>query len=445
MTASATGAAISAPQRLYGRLWHNTGWNLCGTVLPMTIGVFVLPRLVERFGAGRFGILAIAWALVGYLSLFDFGLGRTLTKLVAERLGCGDTDAIPALWSGALALITAQGVIGGGLLAAISPWLANSVLKLPGELQAEALRSLLVVALMVPVVTSSAGLRGFLEAHCAFPALNTVKIFLGISGFLGPLIVIGFSRNVSYAILTLFAGRLGAWYAYWVLCRRLTATPFRLLLLSRSELMSLLRFGGWMTVSNVVSPMMNSLDTFLVGALVSVSQIQYYSIPAEAVTKGLLIPSSLAAALFPVFSALFAADRSRAEYIYAQSILLLSVCLAPFVVGCVLLAKPGLSLWMGAEFAGRSYRVAQVIAAGVFMNGIASVPFAYSAGIRAPRHHGEAASHRASVLRRLRVCADIQVGHRRHCRSVVGENHHGRGPAAHLFPDSHPPGLRVPA
>src|SRR5438132_8431685 len=37
----------------HSRLWHNAGWNLCGTVLPMTIGVFVIPRLIQQLGAGR--------------------------------------------------------------------------------------------------------------------------------------------------------------------------------------------------------------------------------------------------------------------------------------------------------------------------------------------------------------------------------------------------------
>jgi O-antigen/teichoic acid export membrane protein len=121
---------------------------------------------------------------------------------------------------------------------------------------------------------------------------------------------------------------------------------------------------------------MYSLDTFLIGVLVSVSQVQYYSIPAEVVTNGLLVPSSLAAVLFPVFSSLVFADRGRTQQIYSRSLAILAAWLAPFALFCGLAAKFGLSLWLGAEFAQHSYRVAQIIVIGVFANGIASVPFA---------------------------------------------------------------------
>src|SRR5438045_4957840 len=138
----------------------------------------------------------------------------------------------------------------------------------------------------------------------------------------------------------------------------------------------IIRLGGWMTISNLISPLMNSLDTFLIGVLVSVSQVQYYSVPAEAVTKGLLVPSALAAVLFPVFSSLVLVDRRQTQQIYWRSLRIMAAWLAPFALFCGLAAKPGLSLWLGAEFAQHSYRIAQIIAISVFANGIASIPFA---------------------------------------------------------------------
>jgi O-antigen/teichoic acid export membrane protein len=368
--------APAATLQRQSRLWQNAGWNLCGTVLPMTVGVFVIPRLIERLGAGRFGILTIAWALVGYLSLFDFGMGRSLTKLIAEQLGSGNITEVPKLWSGSIVLITVQGMVGGILLAGLAPWLSSTALKMPPALQHDARLSLYLVSLIVPIVTSSACLRGFLEAYCAFPALNAVKICLGVSGFVGPLLAMQASRTAWAAILTILAGRLLAWFGYFFLCLRITGHPFRFYLLSRREFAMILRLGGWMTVSNLVSPLMNSLDTFLIGALISVSQVQYYSVPAEVVTKGLLLSSSLAAVLFPVFSSLALVDRRQTQRIYSRSLATLTVWLLAFVLLCGVLAKPGLSLWLGPDFAQHSYRVAQVIAVGVFANGLASVPFA---------------------------------------------------------------------
>ena len=357
-------------------MWRNAGWSLCGTALPMAAAAFVLPRLIERLGSSRFGLLTIAWTLVGYLSLFDFGVGRSVTKLVAERLGLGDTAEVEALWSGSMALLLIQGRAGASVLVLLAPWLTGSALKIPLGLQHEARISLYCVALIVPVVTISAGLRGFIEAHCAFLSLNIVKVGLGVCGFVGPLFATQWSVSVTTSILTLLAARAAACAGYFVLCLRIANSRVRFAVPSRRQLGALLRLGGWMTVSNLVSPLMASFDSFVIGALISISQIQYYSVPAEAVNKGLLVPSSLAVVLFPVFSSLYAMDRRRAERLYTRSIAYLAVYLAPFTLACVVFARFGLTLWLGPEFAERSYRVAQVIAVGVFMNGIASVPYA---------------------------------------------------------------------
>ena len=53
----------------------------------------------------------------------------------------------------------------------------------------------------------------------------------------------------------------------------------------RKEGSRLLRFGGWMTVSNIVGPLMVTLDRFLIGALISVSAVAYYATPYEVVSQ----------------------------------------------------------------------------------------------------------------------------------------------------------------
>src|SRR5882672_3000887 len=81
-----------------GRLLaRNTVWNLVGSGAPMIVAVVCIPILIRGLGKDRFGVLTLAWALIGYASLFDIGLGRALTQLVAKKLGSGEDHEIPAL------------------------------------------------------------------------------------------------------------------------------------------------------------------------------------------------------------------------------------------------------------------------------------------------------------------------------------------------------------
>lgn len=85
-----------------GRLLaRNTVWNLIGSSASMTAAVFCIPVLIRGLGAERFGVLTLVWVLVGYASLFDLGLGRALTQLVARKLGAGKQQEIPP-WLGLL-------------------------------------------------------------------------------------------------------------------------------------------------------------------------------------------------------------------------------------------------------------------------------------------------------------------------------------------------------
>src|SRR6266702_3616059 len=125
-----------------GRLLaRNTIWNLLGGAAPMVVAVFSIPILIQGLGKDRFGVLTLAWALIGYASLFDLGLGRALTQLVARKLGAGEEREIPSLAWTSLLLMVLLGCVGTAAILLISPWLAGRGLNVPAALQRETLQS----------------------------------------------------------------------------------------------------------------------------------------------------------------------------------------------------------------------------------------------------------------------------------------------------------------
>src|SRR6478736_3973802 len=105
-----------------GRLLaRNAIWNLLGNAAPMIVAVVCIPILIRGLGKERFGVLTLAWALIGYASLFDLGLGRALTQLVARKLGAGEERGIPSLAWTSLLLMLLLGFAGTGIVFLISP------------------------------------------------------------------------------------------------------------------------------------------------------------------------------------------------------------------------------------------------------------------------------------------------------------------------------------
>src|SRR5947207_1428000 len=122
-------------------LARNTIWNLLGNGAPILVAVFSIPILIQGLDKERFGVLTLAWAMIGYASLFDLGLGRALTQLVAKKLGAGEDGEVPALVWTSLLLMLLLGVLGAAVLGVLSPWLVHSALNVPDPLEPETLQS----------------------------------------------------------------------------------------------------------------------------------------------------------------------------------------------------------------------------------------------------------------------------------------------------------------
>jgi len=312
------------------------------------------------------------------------GLGRAVTKLVAEKLGKGQSGEIPALIWTAITLMAVLGVLGAVIIAALSPWLVGSVLKIPLELQPETLTVFYILAASIPIVICTTGLRGILEAHQRFGLVNVVRIALGIFTFLGPVAVLPFSNSLVPVVAVLVIARLVSLCAYVVLCFKVEPALRRSVCIHRSMVRPLLNFGGWMTVSNIVGPLMIYMDRFLIGAMVSMAAVAYYATPYEVVTRLWIVPVALMGVLFPAFATALVQDEAHAARIFERAVNYIFLSLFPVVLIIVTFACEGLALWLGAEFTGDSSVVLQLLAVGVLINGLAHVPFGLVQGAGRP-------------------------------------------------------------
>lgn len=365
-------------------LARNGIFNLIGQAVPMLAAFIAIPLLIRGLGTDRFGVLVLVWMVIGYFSLFDLGLGRALTHLVAEKMGRGEGAQVPPLVWTALAAMLLLGLLGTLALAAIGPWLVHSALNIPAPLQAETLNALYLLAAAVPIVIITAGLAGILSALQHFGVLNAIRIPMGVYNFLGPLLVLPFSRSLLLVTALLAIGRLAAAILHFAFCLRVMPALRAYPGLRYASLRPLFHFGAWMTVTNVVGPLMVYLDRFVIGAVVSVAAVSYYATPYEMVTKLWIVPSAIAAVLFPAFAAGYHQDRERTAQLYIRGTRYIALILFPVVLMITAFAREGMQWWLGDEFAQHSTPVLQCLAIGVFVNSLAHVSMALIQGAGRP-------------------------------------------------------------
>ncbi|MDP2794827.1 MAG: flippase [Sulfurisoma sp.] len=371
--------------RAAGRLSGNILWNLAGGTLPLAVGLVAFPVLLQGLGVERFGILAIAWLLVGYFGLFDMGLSRALTQFVAERIGAGEREEAAAAASTALSLMWGLGVVAAALTWLPAPWLAGELLAMPAGLRQEATDAFHLLALSLPLVVHTAGLRGILEAHHDFRAASMLRLFLGVTTFIAPMAVLPFGGDLVHAVSALLVVRGVAWILHRRAARAHMPEAFGRVAIDRRWLKPLLGFGGWMTITNIVGPLMVYFDRFVIGAALSVAAVGYYTAPYEIVTRLTLVTTAIAGVLFPLFAAHWRRAPQEAAHLLQRGLVHSTILLAPALAFLSWLAPELLTLWLGPVHATEGAAVLRLLAVGAFMNGLAQILFALIQGAGRPQ------------------------------------------------------------
>jgi O-antigen/teichoic acid export membrane protein len=361
--------AVTRASRTKGSLF----WNFAGVALPALASLLAIPTIVGLLGKDRFGLLTLSWLLVSYFSLFDLGLTRALTRFASKSIGAGRTEEIPGLFATAWAMMSRLSILGAAIAAAVSVYIVCEWLKVPAPLRTEALWSFWIMSASLPFLISTGVWRALLEAQGRFDLANKLQIPVGVLSAIAPIAALKIDDSLVMVAALLAAIRVAAWAAHRQMLHRVMpalalATPN-----NAAWRRDLLKFGGWMTVSNALGPIMVYLDRFLIGGALSLSAIAYYTTSYELVTRAWLLVGAVMGVLLPAITASLAVDVARARHSYGQALLgVFAMVLAPLSVLSIF-ATEVLGVWLGADFAANGASVLRILAAGVLVNCMAQV------------------------------------------------------------------------
>jgi len=366
-------------------LAKNTIFSLIGQGLPLIVAAISMPFIIHGLGLERFGILALAWAVLGYFNIFDLGLSRAATKFVAEALVKSNQKKVSSVVWTSVIVQAALGVLGGFVLASITPLLIDRILNIPPALLHEARSSFYLIAVSLPFVFITGSFRGVLEASQRFDLVNAIKVPFSMANFLLPLLGVFLGWRLPGIIFLLVASRCLATIIHYWLCGRIFPFLKAICPPNTRELHTLVSFGGWITISNLIVPIFIYLDRFLIASTLVISALSYYTAPYEVVTKLLIIPSSLVSVLFPAFSSLYSGGmRDKLNVSVARSIKYLITIMVPATIFFLLFAEEILRIWLGSDFAEQSTIVFRLLSVAILFNSIGYIPFTLIQGVGRP-------------------------------------------------------------
>lgn len=343
----------------------NTVLNVIGLIVPGLLFIPAASFLARMLGVEQFGLLLLMYAVLGYSSVFDAGMTRAVIRKVAQSKTIDESKIIMGT---SIFFVIVLSIIPIVLILNFSDYIIRW-LKVSPEYLYDVDIALGTVAYIIPFFLITVLAFSYLEGKEEFFQLNLYKIVTGAVMAIAPATAVYYSASLSSAVLGLLYARIfTAVVALIALNKTLGVKGLRF---DKKVLLELVTFGGWISLSNIISPIMVYIDRFILSSSLGAASVAFYNAPSDLIEKISVVPGSLARTIFPLFSRL----GSHIEYekrIYGGLSLILIILLVPLF----LMAESLLDLWLGKPYGVNSGNILQVLIIGLFFNALAQVPFA---------------------------------------------------------------------
>jgi O-antigen/teichoic acid export membrane protein len=337
-------------------------WNFLGQGCILLISFFATPFILHKLDVNLYGIYMLVGAAMGYLGFLQLGLGPASVKYIAEYLAKKQELKIRSAFWSCIAIYLVLGICAIFAVFCSADLVIVRFFKIAPVLSATAVLALKLGALEFLVTMISAVVSGIMRSLNRFDTLNRIDVSL-------------YALQIGLSVIVLFCGfslpaliavnicvKAAGILVYWSFaCRYL---PFlRKPYWETNSLRELLKFGGFITVSQVLSPILNNVEKIFLSSLRSVASLAYYSIPASLIARASVIPYSFSSVLFPIFSYSWAEGNKRLnqELHYRSSLYIIHIY-AFFMVFFLVFGESFLTFWVGREFAEKSAGILAVIA-----------------------------------------------------------------------------------
>jgi len=357
-------------------LQFNFIFNVLGAIVPIAIALITVPIYISYIGTTRYGVLAIVWIILGYFGFLDFGLSRAAANALAKLVHASKEERGAVLMT-SLYFNIILGALGGIILYFAGGVLLPYFVTISATMRMEVQAALPWIACMLPLALMAGVGRGAIQSREKFLALNVLDLIGFSLGQLLPILFI-IIKGPSLAVVipaALLARALSvALNLGWV--ARVEGVS-RFLIFDRSRFKELFGFGAWVTVTNIVGPILHSIDQLLVASVLGATAVAHYSIPMNLVSRSQILSVSLSSVLFPRFSRLKSED---AAYLAKRAVFSLGYAYGAICAGAIVMGGSFLKIWLGAEFAAHATIALDLLLVGAWFNGIAYIPYSLLQG-----------------------------------------------------------------
>ena len=368
-------------------LLRNILFHLTNRGLLVLLSLVSTPILVHRLGSEAYGVYVLSLTLGGLLGVLDLGLTPAVVRLLSGALHEARSEHSQAIISTALTLFLVLGALGAALFALLAPWLTQTVLRIPTELQPSAQVALWLSAISFALSMWQSVFNAIPIALERYDLLTrcTAAVSMGATLLIISCALLGFSLISLMAVNVVATTTLLV--VFYLLSRRLLPALRMRPGFQAVVFRELLRFSAFKFVGNLSSTLVFRIDQFVLGAMLGVQAVSLYAVPATISLRVASLLGELVAPLFPRVGKLRDNEPERRRLFLRSSRMMALVASLVFTT-LVVFGDVLLRLWIGGAqgelFAREGGAVIRWLAAAFYIQALAAVPILYCEALGKP-------------------------------------------------------------
>jgi O-antigen/teichoic acid export membrane protein len=339
---------------------RNVVSNWGGFLFSAVVSFFLGPYILSKLGTTTYGIWALIGSVVGYFGLLDLGVRSAVTKFLASFFSTGNHQGASDIKSAAVLAFAVAGLLAIVLGGVVSLFVERIFSIPPGSENAVKV-AIMVMATNMAVSLLTGVYGGILTARHRFDLSNAVSV-IGVIVRSSAIVLVletGFAINrdgdqglIVLAVIQLLGSGIQLILA-WILSRKAypearTSIPRAF---SPENLRKIFSFGLFSSALHVLSSLAHNSGLVLVGAILPVAMVTYYSIAESLTEYTRQLLSGITHTLMPAVSSMEGTGQLEGvKRVLVDGTRYSHLVVLPIIATFILRGDSFISLWMGPAY-----------------------------------------------------------------------------------------------
>jgi O-antigen/teichoic acid export membrane protein len=325
-------------------------------VLPLGLTFFATPLVVKRLGVEEYGLYALVSGFISYS--FVFSIGRAITKFVSEYRASGQTELIKEVLAATLWINFIVGVIGTLTLCFLARFIVVSLFDIKPEMQENAVIAFYLASGTIFLIMQAQVFSGVVQAVHRLDVFSGISTIVSVASVVGNIIVVLLGYGIKELLIWNLINTAISCAAFYFAGKKLLPEAKWSLRCSRAILISVATFAAGSSANQLIFNFLLLFERGLITRQLGTESLTYYVVPMNLTGQIHIFCSSLLLMIFPLASELGARmEIERLRAIYEQTSRYIFAVVAFIVVSMSICGYEFFRLWLGAEFAGKTFYI----------------------------------------------------------------------------------------